>query len=397
VVVPDVLAALATLTRHLMSRLPGLTVIGLTGSQGKTSTKDMLAEILGSVGPTVAPEGSFNTEIGVPLTAMRVTPDTRFFVVEMGARGAGHIAYLADLVSPSVGLVLNVGMAHLGEFGSRDNIAQAKGELVEALPATGLAVLNADDERVAAMAARTAARVLTFGTSRRADLRVSGVGLDDEGHTRMSLSWASIKVNLTLRYIGQHHAMNAAAAVAVALGCGLDLDVVVDALERAAPRSKWRMEVSTTPQGVLVINDAYNANPDSMRAALRALADIAKRRGSERVVAVLGDMRELGAAGPDEHRGVGRFAAATGVDLLVTVGLGAEAIGHGAAAESGWRGEVHHVADTDDALTLLRGELRGGDTVLVKASRAAGLEGLAATLAAGGQPAVTGVEGAGTP
>ena len=253
----------------------------------------------------------------------------------MGARGPGQIAHLAGIVSPSVGLVLNVGVAHLGEFGTRDGIAAAKGELVAALPSDGLAVLNADDPRVSAMAARTAAPVLTFGVAESSDVRLSDVGLDSDAHTTLRLTWQGRAADVTLRYVGEHQAINAAAAAAVAMGVGVDFDDVTEALRTAAPMSKWRMEISTNPNGVVVVNDAYNANPDSMRAALSTLGGLASRRGTTRTCAVLGEMLELGDTGPAEHAALGRLVAAQDVALLVTVGAGARP-----DARSGSRGAL---------------------------------------------------------
>ena len=369
VVVEDVLDALGTLAHHVVRRIPGLTVIGVTGSQGKTSTKDMLAEVLGSRAPIVAARESQNNEIGVPLTALRVVPGTRYVVSEMGARGMGHIAHLAGIMGPSVGVVLNVGVAHLGEFGDREGIAAAKGELVEALPSDGVAVLNADDPRVSAMAARTSAAVLTFGRAARADVRWSRVGLDADGHPTLRLHWRGASTDIALRYVGEHHAANAAAAAAVALGLGLDLG-----------------EVATSPDGVVVVNDAYNANPDSMRAAVRALVDITERRTGARAIAVLGEMRELGDASRGEHEVLGRFVAGLGVARLVVVGDEARPMFEAAGHDASWGGTAEFATDTDEALRLVRGALRRGDVVLVKASRAAGLEGLAAALVAGERP-----------
>jgi UDP-N-acetylmuramoyl-tripeptide--D-alanyl-D-alanine ligase len=383
VVVDDVQDAIGRLARHVLSRVRDLTVIGLTGSQGKTSTKDMLAVILGDAAETVAPTESLNNEIGVPLTALRVTEQTRYLVVEMGARGLGHIGYLAGIVRPSVGLVLNVGVAHLGEFGNQEGIAAAKGELVESLPRDGLAVLNADDERVLAMAARTDALVMTFGSREAADVLLSDVRLGPGGHPNLRLTWRGASTDLTLRYIGEHQATNAAAAAATALGVGLGFDEVMASLRTAMPLSKWRMDVATSPDGVVVINDAYNANPDSMRAGVKALVDVAGLRGGARTFAVLGEMLELGDASGAEHMALGRLVAGLGITVLVTVGAGARPIHDSALLEGSWGGTAWSAGDPAEALARLRGELRRGDVVLVKASRAAGLEGLAAALLAG--------------
>ena len=380
VVVDDVIAAMTVLATTVISRLPSLCVGGLTGSQGKTSTKDMIAQLLERAGETVATVGSFNNEIGAPLTALRVKPSTEYLVFEMGARGRGHIRELAEMVRPRVGLVLNVGVAHLGEFGSQDEIAVAKGELVEALPADGLAVLNADDPRVRAMRDRTPARVVTFGEAPEADVRLSAVDLDDSGHPRFTLAWGDRSADVTVPLVGEHQAMNAAAAAAVALGVGMPFDEVVDILRTLTARSKWRMEVSHTASGVTVINDAYNANPDSMRAALKTLAELGHRNGSARTFAVLGEMLELGDSGPSEHDVIGRLAVRLDVSQLIVVGEGARPMHLGACLEGSWDGESVLVPDADAAIRLLRGALAPGDVVLVKASRATGLERVAQAL-----------------
>jgi UDP-N-acetylmuramoyl-tripeptide--D-alanyl-D-alanine ligase len=372
VVVPDVPAALADLARAVLDRLPDITVVGLTGSSGKTSTKDLLAQLLAELGPTVAPPGSFNNELGHPYTVLRSTVDTRYLVLEKSARGIGHVAWLTRIARPRIGVVLNVGTAHLGEFGSRENIALAKGELVEALPADGVAVLNADDQLVLAMADRTAARVITVGLADTADVRAADVTLDERGTPSYELVTAAGSVPVTLAVHGEHQVGNSLAAAAVALELGMPLPAVADALGRARALSRWRMEVTERPDGVLVVNDAYNANPESMAAALRALTTMARGRRSW---AVLGEMAELGASAADEHRRVGELAAELGVDRVVVVGPGAQRL-YAAARE----GAVH-VDDADAAIALLRAQLRPEDVVLVKASRAAGLERVALALA----------------
>ena len=372
VVVPDVPAALADLARAVLDRLPDVTVVGLTGSSGKTSTKDLLAQLLAELGPTVAPPGSFNNELGHPYTVLRSTVDTRYLVLEKSARGIGHVAWLTRIARPRIGVVLNVGTAHLGEFGSRQNIALAKGELVEALPADGVAVLNADDPLVLAMADRTAARVITVGLADTADVRAADVTLDERGTPSYELVTAAGSAPVTLAVHGEHQVGNSLAAAAVALELGMPLPAVADARGRARALSRWRMEVTERPDGVLVVNDAYNANPESMAAALRALTTMARGRRSW---AVLGEMAELGASAADEHRRVGELTAELGVDRVVVVGPDAQRL-YAAARE----GAVH-VDDADAAIALLRAQLRPEDVVLVKASRAAGLERVALALA----------------
>lgn len=377
IVVADVQTALGALARHVVERL-GATLVALTGSAGKTSTKDLIAQVLRSKAPTVFTPGSFNNEIGLPLTALSATEETRFLVLEMGARGIGHIRYLTELTPPRIGLVLNVGTAHIGEFGGREQIAQAKGELVEGLPEDGAAILNADDPLVRAMASRTKARVILFGESDEADVRAENVRLTESGQPSFSLRTPSGCSDVTMRLYGEHHVSNALAAAAVAHELGLSADEIAGALSEAGTLSRWRMEVTERPDGVTVVNDAYNANPESMRAALRALAAMGRGR---RTWAVLGQMAELGDEALAEHDAVGRLAVRLNVSKLVAVG-GREAswLQLGAYNEGSWGEESVHVSDAQAAVDLLRSELRPGDVVLVKASRSVGLERVALAL-----------------
>ncbi|RAG80658.1 UDP-N-acetylmuramoyl-tripeptide--D-alanyl-D-alanine ligase [Streptacidiphilus pinicola] len=382
VLVDDVLEAMARLARAVTARLTDTTVVALTGSTGKTSTKDLIAQLLGGQGTTVYTEGSFNNEIGFPLTALKAQQDTEFLVLEMGARGKGHIAELCGITRPKVGLVINVGTAHLGEFGSREGIAEAKGELVEALPADGVAVLNGDDPFVRAMAARTNARVTFYGEAADATVRADDVRFDELQRASFTLSTPGGSAPVALKLYGEHHVSNALAAAAVATECGLGVERIAAALSEAGSLSKWRMELTERSDGVTVINDAYNANPDSMRAALRALAAIGGR-GPEarRTWAVLGEMRELGEDSLAEHDAVGRLAVRLNIATLVAVG-GREAacMELGARNEGSWGEESVLVPDADSAIELLREQVRPGDVVLVKASRSVGLEKVAAAL-----------------
>ena len=377
IVVDDVQRALGALARHVVNRL-GTTLVALTGSAGKTSTKDLIAQVLRRKGPTVFTPGSLNNEIGLPLTALSATEETEYLVLEMGARGIGHIRYLTDLTPPKIGLVLNVGTAHIGEFGGREQIAQAKGELVEGLPDDGAAILNADDPLVRAMAARTKARVILFGESGEADVRAENVRLTAGGQPAFTLHTPSGCSDVTMRLYGEHHVSNALAAAAVAHELGMSADEIALALSEAGSLSRWRMEVTERPDGVTIVNDAYNANPESMRAALRALAAMGQGR---RTWAVLGKMAELGDEALAEHDAVGRLAVRLNVSKLVAVG-GREAswLQLGAYNEGSWGEESVHVSDAQAAVDLLRSELRPGDVVLVKASRSVGLEAVAQAL-----------------
>ncbi|MDQ1661909.1 MAG: UDP-N-acetylmuramoyl-tripeptide--D-alanyl-D-alanine ligase [Blastococcus sp.] len=383
VVVADPVEALGRLAAGVHARLTagGLATLALTGSSGKTSTKDLLGQVLAAAGPTVSPPGSYNNDIGLPLTVLSADEGTRFLVLEMGSRGRGHIARLCGVARPQVGIVLNVGSAHLGEFGSADAIAQAKGELVEALPAGGTAVLNADDPRVLGMAPRTRATVVTTGRGPDAAVRATGVSLDDAARARFTLVAAGEEHPIALRVVGEHQVANALSAAAAALAVGMTPAAVAAALSAAEPRSRWRMEVDRRPDGVTVVNDAYNANPESMRAALAALAGLPATRR----IAVLGAMAELGPGAAEEHERLGRDAAAAGVDLIVAVGADAVGISDGASAAGRRAGEESvHVPDRAAASALLLPVLRDGDVVLVKASRSYGLELLAADLLGAG-------------
>ncbi|MFF4649008.1 UDP-N-acetylmuramoyl-tripeptide--D-alanyl-D-alanine ligase [Streptomyces sp. NPDC001380] len=393
VVVDDVVDALGRLARAVVDRLRETTaVVGLTGSAGKTSTKDLIGQLLERVGPTICPTGSFNNEIGLPLTALRADASTRHLVLEMGARGKGHIAYLTGLTPPRIGVVLNVGTAHIGEFGGKAAIAEAKGELVEALPADGAAVLNADDPLVRAMASRTRARVVLFGESAEAQVRAEDVRLDASGRPSFTLITPAGSAPVTLRLYGEHHVSNALAAAAVAGEFGMSVDDTAAALGEAGALSRWRMEVVERADGVTVVNDAYNANPDSVRAALRALVSMAGTGpGRRRTWAVLGEMRELGEDSLAEHDAIGRLAVRLNVTKVVAVG-GREAawLDMGAKNEGSWGEESVLVSDAEAAIDLLRDQVRPGDVVLVKASRAAGLERVAEALLADGGAAADG-------
>ena len=397
-VVADCQSAFGALARAVLDAAlvhqPGLTVVGVTGSSGKTSTKDLLAQVLGAPGgpgPTIAPVESLNGEIGVPLTVCRITADTRVLVAEMGSRGIGHLSYLTRIAPPRIAVVLNVGTAHVGEFGGREQIAIAKRELVEALPPAGgdrggVAVLNADDPAVRAMAAHTAARVVLVGESPDAQVRASDVQLDDAGRPSLRVHTPVGEAHLTLGLHGRHHVGNALAALAVALACGMPLDAAVAALAAARPVSRWRMEVTQRADAITVVNDAYNANPDSMAAALRALHAMGRpttplssteTSGTEaptrRTWAVLGAMLELGEDSEAEHRGVGALAAELGIDRVLAVGPGAAAIADGARAAGCPAEAVLRAGDADAAYRLLVRDTRPGDVVLFKSSRDSGL------------------------
>jgi len=369
VVVDDVQQAFGDLARGVVDLAPSLTIVGITGSSGKTSTKDLLAEVLAPLGETVAPVGSYNSEVGVPLTVCRVTTTTRFLVAEMGATNLGNIAYLTQIAPPAIGIVLNVGTAHVGEFGSVEAIAQTKGELVEALPQDGLAVLNADDPRVAAMAARTRARVVTVGRGEDAQVRAVDVSLDDQDRPTFTVlgldGLEPLPVRLGLH--GEHQVGNALAVAVAARELGASAEQIAAGLAGARAVSRWRMEVHQLPSGVTLINDAYNANLDSMLAALRALQRMGR---GHRTIAVLGEMRELGDFSEQAHREVGAAAADLGIGVVVAVGAGAEPI---AAAAEGAGLRVERAADVEAAHGVVMQLLAPSDVILFKSSRDSGL------------------------
>lgn len=393
IVVADPTVALGLLARRVIDDHPEVTVIGVTGSQGKTSTKDLLSQVLTTAGPTVAPEGSFNNEIGVPLTATRVGTGTQALVSEMGARGRHHIDYLCSLTPPRIGVVLNVGHAHVGEFGGQEAIALAKGELVEHLPADGWAVLNGTDRRVVAMAGRTRARIAMFSGAGHPDVPAElvvwadAVTADDLDRHSFTLRVEGPgrpagpdSAPVTLRLVGRHHVANAAAAAAAALCVGLPLDQVAAALSAATALSRWRMEVSERPDGVVVVNDAYNANPDSMLAACDTLARMTRRRRTRqpgvRSWAILGQMFELGEVSGTEHEAIGRAVGSLQIDHLISLGTDAPRMVAAARAA----GCQNAVVATDLAAAIDLVRPAPGDIVLVKASRAMGLEQVAEAL-----------------
>ncbi|PCN46607.1 UDP-N-acetylmuramoylalanyl-D-glutamate--2,6-diaminopimelate ligase [Curtobacterium sp. 'Ferrero'] len=400
IVVADGYAALAALAHEVVARVRAssadrvdadgrpapLRVVGITGSNGKTSTKNMLATILSTQGETIAPKGSFNNHVGAPISMLRITHDTRFLVVEMGASGKGHIAKLVSIAEPDVGVVLKVGLAHAGEFGGIEATQKAKSEMVTDLPETATALLNVDDDRVAAMRDLTRARVVGFGTAADADYRIAGIETDRTG-TRFALTRSvggadqdqpggpdhpAETADVRLAIIGEHHAMNASAALTVANLWGVPLATGAEALASMTRAERWRMEILPGgPEGVTVINDAYNASPDSTAAALRTLAQIV--RPGERAVAVLGEMSELGEFATEEHDRLGRLVVRLGIEQLVVVGRGAMPIHQAATLEGSWDGESVFTEDVDEAVRTLQAMLRPGDVVLVKSSNSAGL------------------------
>lgn len=381
IVVNDSLEALTALAREVVARVRAkghLRVIAVTGSNGKTTTKNMLRHILETAGQVVAPRGSFNNHVGAPLSMLDVTDETKFLVVEMGANARGEIARLVSIVMPDVAIVLKVGLAHAGGFGSIDATQKAKAEILTNLPSTAVAVLNKDDSRVAAMAKMTQARVVTFGFSREVDFGAEDVSTTTEG-TRFTLVRGETRHDMRLRILGEHNVMNALAALAAADEVDIGLDDAITALSEIPRAERWRMELHEAPGNITVINDAYNASPDSMAAALKTLAEIT--RGKRRAIAVLGEMAELGEYADEEHDRLGRLIVRLNIDQLIVVGHAARHIHNAAGLEGSWSGESVLVESAEVAYDLLREVLRAGDVVLVKSSNSAGLRVLGDRLA----------------
>ncbi|MSR97250.1 UDP-N-acetylmuramoyl-tripeptide--D-alanyl-D-alanine ligase [Arthrobacter sp. BL-252-APC-1A] len=399
IVVPDAVAAMGQLAAEIVRRLRAegpLTVIGITGSAGKTTTKDLLAGLLRSHGPTVAPVGSYNGEVGVPLTIFSAGHGTRYLVVEMGATGIGHITYLTDMVRPDIGVVLCVGSAHAGEFGGVENIARAKGELAEAVAPEGTVVLNGDDIRVAAMDKRTTANVLLFTSStddlpgNHATLRALDAGTDEQGRPVFTLEFPNGEQHrVESGLIGAHHTANLLAAAGAALAAGIAPADIAAGLSGQKAASRWRMERTDRADGVTVINDAYNANPESVRAALRTLAELGSGR---RTWAVLGEMLELGDQSVTEHDAIGRYVVRLNISKLIVVGTGARAMHTGAVMEGSWGDESTFVSSPEEAEAVLESSLEPGDIVLFKSSNGAGLRFLGDRIALKTLPAAGGAQ-----
>jgi UDP-N-acetylmuramoyl-tripeptide--D-alanyl-D-alanine ligase len=376
IVVDDPVLALGRLAYWVRTRLLTCTVIGITGSSGKTSTKELIAGVLSADGPTVCPQGSFNTEVGVPLTILQADETTKYLVLEMGMRGEGQIRYLTEIAQPSVGVIVNVGTAHAELLGSREAIALAKGEIVESLPSDGFAILNGDDPLVMEKAESTRANVVSFGRGVECEVRATDVRLDAAARPSFTLHHGNETVAITLKVHGEHFVQNALAAAAVALSLGIRIDVVAAELRIAGLDSKWRMEVHELGNHITLVNDSYNANPESMRAALAATASMAAGRRSW---AILGEMRELGETSRIEHESLGRAAADMGIDRLICIG---EALvpTHEAALAAGLKSVA--VMDVDEAVSIITTEAITGDVILVKASRGIALERVADALSA---------------
>ena len=373
IIVPDVVEALGALAKFVIAevrRSGELKIIGITGSNGKTTTKNLVAALCATLGPTVAPRDSFNNEVGAPLTMLKVEANTRYLVLELGASGIGHIRRLTDLAAPDLGVVLMVGLAHAGEFGGVEATVTAKSELVSGLVPGSPVILNVDDPRVSSMASLATGNVLWFGQSDKAQVRATEIQTSLSGTSfRLHLPDGSSSI-VNFKVLGEHHVMNALAMASVGVELGVELDQIVRVLEEVVRAERWRMEVMGG-SGVTVINDAYNASPDSMAAGLKTLVQVA---GPEnRTIAVLGEMSELGEFSGEEHDRIALLVVRLNIDQLVVVGAGARRLHISAMNEGSWDGESRFFDTSDDAYDYLVSFCQAGDIVLVKSSNSAGL------------------------
>jgi UDP-N-acetylmuramoyl-tripeptide--D-alanyl-D-alanine ligase len=373
ILVADTVEALGQLASAVVARVRArgtLRVIGITGSNGKTTTKNLVAAMCARAGATVAPRDSFNNEVGAPLTMLKVEYGTEYLVLELGASGIGHISRLTKMVHPDIAVVLMVGLAHAGEFGGVEATVVAKSELVQALPADGIAILNCDDARVMSMRDLAPGRTVLFGLRDVADVHASAIETTLAGTTFTLHLPGSEPVPVHFKVLGEHHVMNALAAASVGLCLGFEPELIVSALESVTRAEHWRMELMGG-NGVTVINDAYNASPDSMAAALKTLVLVA--RPHNRTIAVLGEMAELGEFSGEEHDRIALLIVRLNINELIVVGAGARRLHISAMNEGSWDGESKFFETQDDAYDYLSGLLRSDDIVLVKSSNAANL------------------------
>lgn len=374
-VVADAVKALGLLAMYVVAEVKSkgkLQVIGVTGSNGKTTTKNMLREILSNSGSTVSPEESFNNEVGAPYSMLKINEQTNYLVVELGAGGPGSIRYLTQMCNPDIGIELKVGLAHAGEFGGIENTTNIKAELVEEISADSIALLNIDDTRVMQMQARTKARIVSFGTNKDATYRATDISGSIAGTSFNFHSPKHLPVKVQLRILGEHHVYNALASLASADLLGLDISSAITALESMQIAERWRMELGYRSDGLTVINDAYNASPESVRAALQTLAELGRQSG-KKTVAVIGEMAELGEYSVAEHDAIGRLVVRLNLGQLVVVGSKAKMVHMGASLEGSWDGESKYFEQISEAEAYLREMLTGEQIVLVKSSKSANL------------------------
>jgi UDP-N-acetylmuramoyl-tripeptide--D-alanyl-D-alanine ligase len=374
ILVGDAVFALGRLAADVLRRVRAtsdIRVIGITGSNGKTSTKNMLGAILSQFGSTIAPIESYNNEVGAPISILKIDLATKYLVVELGAGGVGSIEYLAKIAKPDFGVLLKIGLAHAGEFGGIETTVKIKGELVRELGPEATLIFNIDDPLVCSTLELTTAKTYSFGTLDSAKLQILNPTVSLEGTVATIRFEDGEEKTLRLQILGEHQLMNAAAALAVVENLGLNREIAVEALESMALAERWRMQLMRRADGVFVINDAYNASPDSMKAALQTLAQLGRQ--GHRTIAVLGEMAELGEFSAVEHDSIGRLAVRLNIDQVIVVGAGAKLIHMGATQEGSWDSESKYFDSIDEALVAVREMLVAGDIVLVKSSKSANL------------------------
>lgn len=365
--------ALGKLASYLLMKLPNIFKIAVTGSSGKTTTKDLLFDLGNLIGPTVAPVGSYNNEIGMPQTILECDEKTKVLILEMGAREVGNIKKLCQIAKPDTSILLNIGSAHIEIFGSRELILKTKSEIIECLNAEDVAVLNHEDETFSKQ--KTKAKVVSFGLS-GADVSAKNVVLNDKAQASYELEFEGKVSQVNLKIVGAHQVSNSLAAAAVFLKKGLDIDLVAKTLSNSVAKSKWRMQVEVNSKNITVINDSYNANPESMKAAIRTLKQVG---ADKKTFIIVGEMLELGSDSKQMHEEVADLIQKLDVKKTLVVGNGAKIISDYLSSNA-YKGRLEFCVDIDSAISKTKEMVEINDVVLVKASRAIGLERVANAL-----------------
>ena len=370
--------ALSKLAKYVLEKLPHIKKIALTGSSGKTTTKDLISDLAELIGPTVAPEGSFNNEIGLPLTILKCDENTKVLVCEMGARRIGNIKQLCDIVKPDISLILNIGTAHIEIFGSKENILKAKSEIITSLDKKAIAILNKDDESFEKLKLLTKANILTFGI-KNAEVYATDIGLDNDGFASFKLNYNNEKADVKLKLVGLHQVSNSLAAAAALISLGVGVEKIAKQLSNSIPKSKMRMQVEQSKTGIEVINDTYNANPESVIAALETLKFKSQGRNTW---AILGEMRELGTDSKFYHELIAQKIIDLEINNALVIGQGAKYI-YDYLMINSYKGSATYSADVFEAFKICKVLLQDKDLVLVKASRSIGLERVAQVIISG--------------
>jgi UDP-N-acetylmuramoyl-tripeptide--D-alanyl-D-alanine ligase len=365
--------ALGKLATCLLTKLPNIFKIAVTGSSGKTTTKDLLLDLGNLIGPTVAPVGSYNNEIGMPQTILECDEKTRVLILEMGAREVGNIKKLCEIAKPDTSILLNIGSAHIEIFGSKELILKTKSEIIECLNSDDVAVLNHEDETFSKQKAK--AKIVSFGLS-GADVSAKNVVLNEKAQASYELEFEGKVSQVNLKLVGAHQVSNSLAAAAVFIKKGLDIDLVAKTLSNSIPKSKWRMQVEVSSKNITVINDSYNANPESMKAGIRTLKQVGTNK---KTFAILGEMLELGADSQQLHEEVAALIQKLDIKKTLIVGNGAKTVSD-FLSKNTYQGRLEFCKDIDSAISKTKEMVEINDVVLVKASRAIGLERVANAL-----------------